>query len=109
MCNTQYPCNGKKKVPKGIHKGKCTTYSVHARGKMWKKICNVHSIRVRVCVSKGKQERKRQNMYARKRDVEKKVKKKGKYQGSGSKVFQPHECFLSPALSQQGEERAACD
>lgn len=62
-----------------------------------------------VCVSKGKQERKRQNMYARKRDVEKKMKKKGKYQGSGSKVFQPHECFLSPALSQQGEERAACD
>lgn len=62
------------------------------------------------CMCEQGKTRAQKTKYVRAKErCRKKMKKKGKYQGSGSKVFQPHECFLSPTLSQQGEERAACD
>lgn len=58
------------------------------------------------CMCEQGKTRAQKTKYVRAKErCRKKMKKKGKYQGSGSKVFQPHECFLSPALSQQGEER----
>lgn len=61
MCNTQNPCNEEKKLSKGIHKGKCATYSVRKPGKMYGRkyaTCTVFACtRVRARESKSAKDR----------------------------------------------------
>lgn len=72
-----------------------------ARGKMYGRKYATYP--VFACMYEKEREKVQRTEYDGKRNGE----EGKKYQGSGSKVFQPHECFLSPMLSQRGEKGAA--
>jgi hypothetical protein len=59
-----------------------------------------HAQRSRACVYESERKQECERQITQKGDVKGMGGREAKkYQGSGSKVFQPRECFLSPTLS----------